>query len=345
MTIKPLKLLQYFLLFAIVGLAIWRLLPHIQDFNKIYELKDNIHYGWLLAALGTQFTQYIGDAWLSRTLLLLVDVKARMKDSIRIASLNVFAAHLLPIGEAGGVAATYHFYRKLGVTPEKFIFLTICWAVIANLLLFLLLIIPVFFISNKPAFINKSLLLAGGGFVLIGLTLYIGRNIIFVKLEKVFGKYKWFSNISNFFKHSDAYKKLLIENPSTVLQSFLAAGIYHASNVATLAFSFLAFNTLPPLELIVFAYSASLLFGRITLTPAGIGAVEASLILIFTEMTTVNNYTLLAAIFLYRFISFWLPIPAGLLSFYSLTKETRGKKFTTELTQELKDDLIKISDN
>lgn len=340
MKIKPLQLARYIFLIIIVAIAISRLAPHLGDFHKIVELKDRIHYGWLLAAIATQILQYVGDGWLSKVLLNIVGATAKMKDSMRIASLNVFAAHLLPIGEAGGLAAAYHFYRKLGVTPEKFIFLTLCWTIVTNILLFLMLIVPLFLMPNKPAYLNKTLTYGAIATILIILTLYTGRKVIYTKLEKLLGKYKWFSYLSNFIKERKIYQNLLLKHPGQVIQSLLAGFLYYASNVGTLVFSFLAFDVMPSLEIAVFAYTASLLLGRVTLAPAGIGAAEATLILIFLESTNINSNIILAGTFLYRVISFWLPIPAGFISYYSLRKDTNKKQINSELKEELKEDLI-----
>lgn len=85
----------------------------MNDFNKLWQLKDTLDYRWIAAAFFSQIFQYVGDGWFSQ--LLQSDIKVKIKDSLRIASLNVFAAHILPVGEAGGLAATDHFYRKLGV--------------------------------------------------------------------------------------------------------------------------------------------------------------------------------------------------------------------------------------
>ncbi len=320
---KFLKILQYFIIVAIVALAVSRLAPHLNDFSKLWELKDNLKLGWIYAALFSQVFQYVGDGWFSQILLKISDIKVRFKDSMRIASLNVFAAHILPVGEAGGLAAAYHFYRKLGVDTEKFIFLTICWTAITHMILFLLFLIPGFFLQEITATLNTSIIFISILIVtLVSFSLYISRHHLLKKMEKVLGKYKWAKPFISFAHNRAIYKERLLKHPWLILQSLLASLIYYASNIATLAFSFLAFGTLPSMTVIIFAYAASLLFSKITLAPAGIGAAEASLILIFLE-AHIDPPIAVGATLIYRFISFWLPIPAGFLSFYSLKKEAK----------------------
>ncbi len=318
---KLLKILRYVVLIGLVAFALSRLIPHLGDFSEVWNLKDQIRYRWIFAAIVSQLFQYIGDGWFSQILLQIVNVKVSIKDSFRIASLNVFAAHLLPIGEAGGVAAAYHFYRRLGVDSEKFIFLTVCWTAVTHIILLLLFIMPIFFLQELPIAINTSftvinLMITGG----IVLSLYLTRKKLFHKLEKWIGKHEWAKPFFSFIRKRKTYFKLITDQPGLFSLTMLASLIYYASNIATLAFSFMAFGIMPPMALIVFAYAASLIFSKITLSPAGLGAAEASLILIFLE-GGMDPHLTVGAVIVYRLISFWLPIPAGFASFYSLRKK------------------------
>ena len=271
--------------------------------------------------LVSQCMQYIGDGWLSQLLLKIVGIKINMKDTFRIASLNVFAAHLLPIGEAGGLAAAYHFYRKLGVNPENFIFLTVCWSIVTNVILFVMIIAPIFFLPEIPLNFNtRSIIKTAIIIFFVVTTIYLTRKILYQKLKDIFGKHGWFKHLTSFYNDRSKYVDLVKKHPVIISESMMAGLIYYGSNVLTLAFAFLVFGYLPNFALVTFAYAASLLFGRVTLAPGGIGAAEATLILIFLGSGVEANLTV-AAVLIYRIISFWLPIPAGFLSFYSLRKK------------------------
>lgn len=321
---KPIKILQYTILAGIVILALLRLAPYFNDFSKLWELKDQLNSWWIAAAIFSQIFQYVGDGWFSQLLLQVAQIKVSIKDSFRIASLNVFAAHLLPLGEAGGLATAYHFYRKLGVDPEKFIFLAFCWTAIIHIILLVLFILPIPFLQELPIAINSSIIIISVTIgILIIISAYLTRKQLIKKLEKLLGKYSWAKPFFTFFRNLRTYKKMMTDHPWLMFFSLIACFIYYASNIATLIFSFLAFGILPSIPLIVFAYSAALIFSKITLAPAGIGATEATLILIFLEAHVDPNLTV-AAVIVYRLISFWLPIPAGMFSFYTLRKDTKN---------------------
>lgn len=318
------KIIRYLIALILIIWAISRLAPHFKDFSSLWYLKNQINSTWISLAVFCQILQYLGDAWLSQILLKMVHLHFSMKDTFRIASLNVFAAHLLPVGDIGGLAAAYHFYKKLGVDSEKFIFVTFAWAVIANITLLLLLTIPLFLLPSLPLSILKPIIFGLAILFFIALVLYFFRKKLFIKLEKTFIKQIWFKSFSSFLSKRKDYKKAFFSHPILVLGGLLASFIYYLSNVGTLYFSFLAFGITPSFPLVIFAYTASMISTKITLVPAGIGAAEATLLLVFSTSSLDPKITL-AAIIAYRIISFWLPIPAGYFSYYSLKKEVKRK--------------------
>jgi uncharacterized membrane protein YbhN (UPF0104 family) len=109
------RYLRWLLIIILVGLAIWRLYPYLKDFEKLLELKQNINFVWLTLSAFLIVGQYFGDGWLSQILLQIAGYKINLKTTIKIASIDVFAAHLLPIGEAGVIATVAYFYKKIGV--------------------------------------------------------------------------------------------------------------------------------------------------------------------------------------------------------------------------------------
>jgi hypothetical protein len=65
--------------------------------------------------------------------------------------------------------------------------------------------------------------------------------------------------------------------------------------------------------LVLLAYVASMLLGMIPLTPGGLGFVEAGLttLLVVAEVTARDAALATLA---YRLISYWLPLPAGVVA-------------------------------
>lgn len=317
------RYLRYPLIFVLIAFALWRVLPHLKDFQDFTALAQNINWFYISLALATQITQYIGDGWLSHIVLKIIGVRINLTKTIQIASINVFAAHILPVGEAGVIATSYYFYKKLGVNNQGLIFLTLAWSITTGISLTLMLAASILFLPQIPHFpiqISKVfayVLLAALAFTLL---LFISRNSIWPKIEKFLTSFKLTRELVKFKDNLNTYKQDILRNKFLTLQAVLAGFIYYAGNVLTLCLCFLAFGKMPPIALITFAYFISLLAGWVTLAPAGLGATEATMIIIFHEFG-ISPTLSLAAMLSFRLISFWLPIPAGAISYFHLKSE------------------------
>jgi uncharacterized protein (TIRG00374 family) len=69
----------------------------------------------------------------------------------------------------------------------------------------------------------------------------------------------------------------------------------------------------PRLSLVLLAYSAAAVLAMIPVTPGGLGFVEAGLTSLLVVSGIPGDDALLAT-FGYRLVSFWLPLPAGLVA-------------------------------
>jgi uncharacterized membrane protein YbhN (UPF0104 family) len=78
----------------------------------------------------------------------------------------------------------------------------------------------------------------------------------------------------------------------------------------------------PQPSLVLLAYTEAKLLGLIPFTPGGLGFVEAGLVGTLS-LAGVSGSDAASAAFLYRLVSFWLPIPAGAAA-YAMFRRTHG---------------------
>ena len=326
------RYLRWVLIILLVTLAAWKLYPHFTDFSKIYALKNNINYYFLTIGILAQAGQYIGDGWLSQTLLKIVGVEMKFKNAIKIASLNVLAAHLFPVGEAGSIATAYYFYKKLGVGTKSFIFLSMCWSTITFSTLVLMFLISLFFIPHLP-YINFNLiaLVIIAILVIIPVLLVLARHFIWKKFKDRLQKLAIFKELLEFKDSFHHYRRAIFAHKFFLLQAIAAAFLYYGTNVITLSFAFLTFGQTPPVAIVIFAYALSMISGWITLSPAGLGASEATLIIIFLQFG-LDPAKSIGAVLVFRLISFWIPIPAGALSYISLKRNLKTDEKPPNIT-------------
>ena len=92
----------------------------------------------------------------------------------------------------------------------------------------------------------------------------------------------------------------------------------------------MAVGVRPRLSLVLLAYGATALLGMIPLTPGGLGFVEAGLTAMLVISGVPSAEALLATL-AYRVVSYWLPLPAGLVA-HLLFRHRYGRGSDTLVT-------------
>lgn len=321
---KLVKIARVLLVIVIVSFAARKLFLEIHHFSNFIPTIARAKPFWLFAAAASICLQYFGDGWLSKILLKITGHKIDLKNTLKIASIDVFAAHILPLGEAGVIATAALLYKKLGVSNQAIIFLTIAWAIATNLALVILLFISAIFLPKNPEIpihISDISLFTAIFLALLTLIFLLKRKFFWQLAKRKFSKFTLFKEIETFVDNFGSHLKSLKDNKILVFESILAAFTYYVAYIASLYFSFLAFGEPPALSVIAFAYLISLVTSFITLAPAGIGVAEATMFLVFSQFGT-NPALALASILAFRLFAFWLPIPAGAYAYFSIKKQS-----------------------
>jgi len=108
----------------------------------------------------------------------------------------------------------------------------------------------------------------------------------------------------------DALRHTFSEHPVlATLSAFGKWGFDYLALLCVLA----ALDIRPAPALVLLAYSASALLGMIPLTPGGLGFVEAGLTGLLV-LTGISAGDAAAATLAYRLVSYWLPLPAGVVA-------------------------------
>lgn len=317
------RFFRYVLIVALVALAYTHLKPNFADFKQLPKVLETANFFFLSLAGAAIIGQYAGDGWLSKILLEITGHKINFKQTAKIAAINVFASHMVSLGQAGAIIAARYFYKKLGVTNQGFIFLTLAWAIVTNIVLLLFLIISLAFLPKIPTipipFHLIATIIISTIIPIIGITILL-RKTIFKFLNKKLLKYRVYHEVKKFIEDFSLHKQNIEQNRKLVLKAFLAAFLYYSANIASLYVCFVAFHYYPNLAVVTATYLISLIVSLITLAPAGIGTAEATMILVFLQFNFDPTLTT-AAVLAFRLFSFWLPIPAGAIAYFSLKRK------------------------
>jgi len=113
--------------------------------------------------------------------------------------------------------------------------------------------------------------------------------------------------------HSVAALRELVSSPLKMTLLFVGALLLQVGYIAALYFSVLALGGDVGFTTIGLIYLTVGSMASVAPTPGGVGAVEAVLLAALAGVGVVAA-TALAAVFLYRLVTFWLPIPLGALA-------------------------------
>ena len=111
--------------------------------------------------------------------------------------------------------------------------------------------------------------------------------------------------------------------PAAGCAAFALMMVSWVADVTVLALAFLALSTTPPWTGLLLAYCAGQIAASLPVTPGGIGVVEGSITVALVAFGGAETITL-AAVLLYRLISYWACIPAGGLAWLALRATSRA---------------------
>jgi uncharacterized protein (TIRG00374 family) len=299
---------RHLLVLVLIAAALYVLLPQIGDFRSSWQLLSHPRLSFTAGAVALTFATYIAAAG---TYCFLAFKPLRFGRSVLVQLAAMFINRLVPAG-IGTLGANYLYLRRERHTAPQ----AVSVAAANNLLGFVghgllilavLLIFPVNALANSARYsIDQALLLevlAGAAVILaVGAVVY-GRRTLTVALR-------------------DVRKQLLgyRRRPWSLAAGLATSVTLTLCNVFCLicCLQALGLNLSLATVLLVFTFGAGT--GAVVPTPGGLGGFEAGLAAGFVAYG-LDPATALAAALLYRLVSYWLPLPVGLLAFAICQKQ------------------------
>lgn len=327
---------RYFLTIVLIAVAFFVVYSKFKNvYFDIPLLLKEANKSFLFFLVIFQIINYFGDGWLSKILLSIAGFKVNLRDTLKIAILGVVGNHVAPF--VGGTMITFYSYKKLNIPSAVISFLVFSWSIfvwLIHLLFFLLslLLLPsLFFNFISP----KAVFIAFFALILISFFLFLvfrkrGKNLIW--FLNIFSKPK--TKVTDFLSEKNLSKSKLFEkfisdfhqcfdflwkSKNKIPQALFSSLLFYLGDIITLYFAFLVFGFRPNPALLIFGYTLSLVLTLFTLMPGTPGIMEASLMVVFIKLGLPAHIVLLAAL-LFRFFSYWLPLPVAIISYWRLKK-------------------------
>ena len=235
------------------------------------------------------------------------------------------AARILPGGSAAASALQYGMLVRSGISPQTVASgLAASWAATTATVLALPVIAVVSTIGAAavPHGLRNVAYLGGGGFVLLAAAGFaafawdwplrvVGRGIR--GSLGLIGRRDRVEDLPNrLLQQRDALRRTFASHPwLAVLAALGKWGFDYLALLCVLA----ALSLDPEPALVLLAFAAASILGMIPLTPGGLGFVEAGLAGLLV-LAGVSAGDAAVATLAYRLVSFWLPLPVGVVAWW-----------------------------
>ncbi len=292
---------------GLLAVAIYVLIPQLTDLPRMLQAVREADPQFVAAAALASVATYLGSAM---ALTGSFPIRVPFGHSILAAVSATFAAAAAPPGVAH-VGLNVRFGQKQGLPAPVAVSATAAKEVGVGAVHVALLVLLAIVAGSTGALrdeldrlpsiqtiaIGVAVLLAG-----IGLVAAIPRFRAFVA-----------DTVVPAVRHSLGAMRTLVSSPTKMLVLFVGAMLLQVGYIAALYFSVRALGGDVGFTTIGLIYLTVGSAASVAPTPGGVGAVEAVLLAALTGVG-VAAAPALAAVFLYRLVTFWVPIPIGGLS-------------------------------
>ena len=322
--------LRRLILLTLAAVGLYLVSPSIVNlFSQLPRLRSIAWFWVVLAATleAASFACYWG------MLRVTVSVKSWFVAATTQLASNTFS-RIIPGGAASGGSMSYQMLTAAGVPRARIVTALTSAALISNAVLLALpvLAVPAIF-SGAP--VDRTLLRSAqiGGIVFL-LIIGVGALLLFTDGPLEMAGTFWqrlrnralrkrrppVSNVVATLK----YERDLIRR--VIGHRWWEALLYAAGNwlfdLGALLAALGATGARPRASLVLLAYVVAALLGMIPITPGGLGFVEVGLVATL-QLAGVPAATAVLATLAYRLVSYWLPIPVGIVA-YALFRRRYG---------------------
>lgn len=327
------KLFFPLLLFVAVVVAF----VNFSELQEIGQLFARAKWYWIVVALGSQFLNFFLQANVYRaTFKIFGFPHVSLKKLIKAGVMVVFLNYTIPSLGMAGHFNLFRILRKNGIKEGKALLAILVEVFCFYIGFVLVILLSLFYLFFTLGNVGHTQIIAAAGAGAILLTIAIvSYSFLGGKKQRSQKRIAWmikkFDTPENGESEKDRAEQLLKDfhqdfgwirkNKKKLIRPATLQFAKFLSDGLTIFLIFLAFGKMVPIGLGVVAFVFGRLFGMLSFIPGGLGAFEGAMVLIFNSLGITLEMAL-SVMLIYRFYSFWLYFPLGLI-FY---KQINNKK-------------------
>ena len=323
------KTIRHIIVFAVIVLALYLLLPKLVDTQQTVQYISNASYVLLAAAVALQVAALAGYANLFRYILRVLDIRMLLREVWAITLSGLAVSHILSAGGVGGWVVTYNALMKhkvphgiifVAIAAQQFFNYVVLWFFFAVAIVYLILV------RGSDSIIGYLV-----GIALIGLILWLTLYGVYLynRPTRLRRRVTQVAHLVNRVwrrevvkeRHIDGWidnlligMRRMVKHRGSFRTTLVLACAFWFFDMLCLWCTFQAFGYTIGLGHLLVAYVVAYSIGTLAPTPGGLGAVEGLLIALFVSFG-VPSAVAVAVVLVYRIINFWLPIPPGFIAY------------------------------
>jgi uncharacterized protein (TIRG00374 family) len=317
--------------FALVGVAAWVITGKTSELSGASAFLTQLRWFWVVLGGLAELGSFVALACVQRLLLRAGGVRARLHrlTAITFAGSSIQAA--LPVGAAFAGLYVFRQYELAGadevlagwVVIAAF---TVAFATLATLAAVGLALAA----STGSTFDLVGAILGVLVLALLVVVIWVKRAKTYALLARVAAELeRWLRRPPGQFTApmARALRRMSTVAPARDewLTAVTAGAAYWIADCGCLVFAFLAVGSPVPWQGLLLAYCAAQLAVNLPITPGGLGVVEGSLTVALVAFGGGRAPTV-AAVLLYRVLSFWIPLPTGAGCYVALARGRRRRE-------------------
>ena len=327
------RIVRYVFGLAAVGVAAWVVSGKTDELSGASNYLENLHWYWLLVAVFAEAVSYLSLASLQRRLLWCGRVKIPMVSMTGISVAGSAIQNSLPGGLAFYYVYNFRQYRRFGADD-----VLAGWTVVAaNAVSFVTL--------SGVAALGVALALSSGNALdlveaILGIAIVASLIVVaWAERARLLSHASWVVRLSQRLFHRPSPNI----TPDQVVTAWMARmgaiaptrrewgravmmGLGNwVADCGCLVLSFMAVGAGVPWHGLLLAYGAGQLAATLPFTPGGLGVVEGSLTVALVTFGG-GKFSTVAAVLVYRLISYWLLLPVGWGAWGTLALAGRNRR-------------------
>lgn len=323
---------------ATLGLVGWVLTDHSAELAGASTYLEKVRWQWVAVAVIAEAASIVAYALVQQKLIEAGRVPAPLGWLTGVTLANIAITNSLPTGSVFSTIFTYRQYRNRGSDEVLAGWAIVALLVVTSITLALIAAAGVGIAGSQ----SSNFDLVGATIGILVVTVLVGA--LFVQRRALLWVVVQLARVLRIFLpraqiRAEGLLERLVQRlaavdwtPRQMLTSFLWGIVNWGLDCGCLIMSFVALGVDVPWRGLLLAYGAGQLAANLPITPGGLGVVEGSLTVALVAYGGAEVSTV-AAVFLYRLISFWGELPVGWAAWGWLARNRRETHVDAELLQ------------